>query len=48
MRHLVAFQDQAENIIFINKKSNLEFFFEVDKYARPQIYLEIKGNSIKP
>ena len=42
-----GFSRSSRNIIFINKKSNPEFFFEVDKYARPQIYLEIKGNSIK-
>ena len=42
-----GFSRSSRNIIFINKKSNPEFFFEVDKYARPQIYLEIKGNTIK-
>ncbi len=42
-----GFSRSSRNIIFINKKSNPEFFFEVDKYARPQMYLEIKGNSIK-
>ncbi len=42
-----GFSRSSRNIMFINKKSNPEFFFEVDKYARPQIYLEIKGNSIK-
>ena len=42
-----GFSRSSRNIIFINKTSNPEFFFEVDKYARPQIYLEIKGNSIK-
>ena len=42
-----GFSRSSRNIIFINKKSNPELFFEVDKYARPQIYLEIKGNSIK-
>ena len=42
-----GFSRSSRNIIFINKKSNPEFFFVVDKYARPQIYLEIKGNSIK-
>ena len=42
-----GFSRSSRNIIFINKTSNPEFFFEADKYARPQIYLEIKGNSIK-
>ena len=42
-----GFSRSSRNIIFINKTSEPEFFFEVDKYARPQIYLEIKGNSIK-
>ena len=42
-----CFSRSSRNIIFINKTSNPEFFFEADKYARPQIYLEIKGNSIK-
>ena len=42
-----GFSRSSRNIIFINKKSNPEFFFEVDKYARPQVYLEIKGNSVK-
>ena len=42
-----GFSRSSRNIIFINKTSNPEFFFESDKYARPQIYLEIKGNSIK-
>ena len=42
-----GFSRSSRNIIFINKKSNPEFFFEADKYARPQIYLEIKGNTIK-
>ena len=42
-----GFSRSSRNIMFINKKSNPEFFFEVDKYARPQMYLEIKGNSIK-
>ena len=42
-----GFSRSSRNIIFINKTSDPEFFFEADKYARPQIYLEIKGNSIK-
>jgi len=40
-----GFSRSSRNIIFINKTSNPEFFFEKDKYARPQIYLEIKGNN---
>ena len=42
-----GFSRSSRNIIYINKISKPEFFFEIDKYARPQIYLEIKGNSIK-
>ena len=42
-----GFSRSSRNIIYINKTSKPEFFFEIDKYARPQIYLEIKGNSIK-
>ena len=42
-----GFSRSSRNIIFINKTSNPEFFFDADKYARPQIYLEVKGNSIK-
>ena len=42
-----GFSRSSRNIIYINKTSTSEFFFEADKYARPQIYLEIKGNSIK-
>ena len=40
-----GFSRTSRNIIFINKTTNTEFFFEKDKYARPQVYLEIKGNS---
>ena len=42
-----GFSRSSRNIIYINKTAKPEFFFEIDKYASPQIYLEIKGNSIK-
>ena len=41
-----GFSRTSRNIIFINKKSDLEYEFQKNKFANPQIYLEIRGTSL--
>ena len=42
-----GFSRTSRNIIFINKKSDLEYKFQKNKFANPQIYLEIRGTAAK-
>ena len=42
-----GFSRTSRNIIYINKKSQPQYSFEINKYARPQIYLEIAANNIE-
>ena len=42
-----GFSRTSRNIIFINKKSDLEHEFQKNKFANPQIYLEIRGTAAK-
>ncbi|MFL2608258.1 MAG: DUF4837 family protein [Cryomorphaceae bacterium] len=42
-----GFSRTSRNIIFINKNSELDHQFQKNKFANPQIYLEIRGTSFK-
>ena len=42
-----GFSRTSRNIIFINKKSELDYEFQKNKFANPQIYLEIRGTSLQ-
>ena len=42
-----GFSRTSRNIIFINKKSEQDYEFQNNKFANPQIYLEISGTSLQ-